>query len=265
MKVRTFGLDWRISLALECLFYFRTCANWQDVIRARLRSVPLERFITRSGMVICFGGSVPWQIFKEIWRSKVYTRAYPKHWHAPRVIVDIGANVGFFSIFAADRWPSSKIYAYEPATENYSCLRRNVEDSHLVQIVVRPEAFAGAVGQASFYLKKESGWHSLNSEGALSTVQVSTTTLEAIIQELAPAPIDFLKIDCEGAEYDALAGCSELLSGHVRFIAMEYHETAENRVTALFEIFERAGMRCWHRPEPRWRTGMLYAVNDMLN
>ncbi len=259
-----FGLDWRISLAQECLFYLRTCANWRDVIRARLRNTPVDRFVTRSGMVVGFTDPIPYQVFQEIWRRQIYTRAYPSDFGDPRVVVDVGANIGFFSLYTAQRWRTARIFAFEPAPENVELLKRNVILSRVERIVVRPAAVAGSVGYATMYLKQESGWHSLIGNGALSAVQVSTTTLDQIIDEVAPAPIDILKIDCEGSEYDALLGRDQLLSEHVRFVAMEYHEIGANGVSALLDIFARAGFRCQYYPEPRWHTGMLYAVNSRL-
>jgi FkbM family methyltransferase len=264
MMLKAFGLDWRISLSQECWFYYRTCANWRSVIRGRLRSAPFDRFEMRTGPVIAFDGDPPWRIFEDIWRYQIYDRKYPKSWHAPRSVVDVGANVGFFSLYAAARWPTARIFAYEPAPENVKWLERNIATSRANQVRIYPLAVAGSVGRATFYLKQESGWHSLWDNGAQSAIETETTTLEAIVARTGSEPIDLLKIDAEGAEYQILRGREQLLARSVRYIVMEYHELHEHQFQELRDILERSGFDCEIFPEPRWKTGMLYAKKPGL-
>ena len=259
--LKTPGLDWRISLAQECWFYFRTCRNWRKVIQARLYGAPLARFEMRGSVVVGFPESPPWQIFQEIWRNQVYTRRYPREWGNPRTIVDIGANIGVFSLYAARRWHQARILAFEPAPDNFHWLEKNAQLSSAWQITCRPVAVAGKSGQADFYLKEESGWHSLIGDGAKSSITVQTTTLDAVLDETGATAIDLLKLDCEGAEYNVLSGRESLLARTVRFVAMEYHEVSGHTVDELTKLFASVGFHTESIPEPRWRTGMLYATN----
>lgn len=258
---KALGLDWRISLAQECWFYFRTCRNWRQVIRGRLDAVPFDRFVMRSGTSIAFPERPPWQIFQEIWRYRVYTRKYPRGWNAPQKIVDIGANIGVFSLMAAQRWCQAHILAFEPSPSNFSWLEHNVRSSHARQITCRPVAVAGTRGEARFYLKGDSGWHSLIGDGAKTSIAVQTITLDDVLNETDAKQIDILKLDCEGAEYDILSTRQAMISWHVRYVAMEYHEISGHTADELTTIFEDAGFYTEIIPEPRWRTGMLYATN----
>ena len=98
----SFGLDWRIPLFRECIFYVRTCRKWRTVVRGRLYQIPFSEFVLWNGQKIHFHGNPPYQIFQEVWRRKQYTPAL--YTASPRVVVDIGANNGFFALYAAARW-----------------------------------------------------------------------------------------------------------------------------------------------------------------
>lgn len=261
--LKALGLDWRISLAQEGWFYFRTCKNWRQVFRSRLRGGNLDKLECRAGQVITLADFSSLQIFQEIWRRQIYTGRYPKRWEEPRVIVDIGANIGIFALFATKKWPLARVLAYEPAPENVVRFERNIRLSHASQICFHPFAVAGTKGRTTLFLKGEPGWHSFWNEGARSAVCVEATTLEAILAEVGSPTIDLLKIDCEGAEYDVLRGRGQLLVENVRFIAMEYHEREDHRVRELTDLFESSGFSCVFHPEPCWGTGMLYATNGV--
>jgi len=261
--LKVLGLDWRISLAAECWFYFRTCANWRLVIQGRLRKMFFDRFELRTGQVIAFPDVPPWQIFQEIWRRFTYTRGYSTDC-SPHLVVDIGANIGFFSFYAAHRWPQAKILAFEPAPENIKWFRRNIESSNANTIFLHPVAVAGLEGQKTLFMKKEHGWHSFWRNGAESEILVETTTLGAIIAQNGCSTIDLLKLDCEGSEYEIFEGCETLLAKYVRFISMEYHEVGGHHVGELQEILHRAGFVFECFPVPGWKTGLLYARNLAL-
>lgn len=253
---------WRYSLALECLFYWRVCRNWRTVVRGRLRQVPFERFELRGGEVLTFEGDPPWHVFSDIWRHQVYSRPPVRLHSDPRVVVDIGANIGCFTLYAATRWPSASIHAYEPAPENFAFLNHNVELSGAEHVSCHSSAVAAVCGTTTLYLKRESGWHSMWGDSTEASLTVPTTTLEDIVAELNGQSIDLLKLDCEGAEYEILDGRESLLAERVNQVAMEYHEVGGHKVQELAALFERAGFRYEIEPAQRWNTGMLYAINQ---
>jgi FkbM family methyltransferase len=211
--------------------------------------------------VITFSGEVPWHMFGDIWRYQVYTRSPVRLAPSPRIIVDIGANVGFFTLYAASRWPKAVIHAYEPAPQNFANLMRNVELSKAERVVCHATAVTGKAGVTTLYLKQDSGWHSIWSHDAESEIRVSTTTLNDIVNEV-DGPIDLLKLDCEGAEYEVFEAAESLLARSVQQIVMEYHELGDRDVAQLTKVLERAGFSLKVEPFPPWNTGMLYAMNQ---
>ena len=264
--VHRLGLDWRISLLAECCFYYTICRNWQAVVRARVRKAPLDHFALRAGPLIQFRGSAPLQILGEIWRKHVYDPPQLQWKRPPQVIVDIGANIGIFSLYAATRWPQARIWAYEPAPENFFWLNRNVHQAPAGQIQALPLAVAAERGLAPFYLKQESGWHSFyrRQDENAAAIEVETVTLPDVLAQTGAARIGFLKMDCEGAEYQILSDRGDWLGQSVETLTLEYHEVGDNRVRRLTSLLEKAGFQCTSFAESRWKTGMLYARNLML-
>lgn len=259
------ALAWRYSLALECWFYYRACQNWQAVISARRRQTQLDRFVLRNGAVIAFAGLPPFQIFQEIYRRNLYTREYPRGWRPPRTVIDIGANIGFFSICASNLYRQANIYAYEPAPENFLLLQKNILASRAAGLRAFQTAVAGVPGRRELFIGEDPGWHSFWHGNGKSSQEVETTTLDEIISQSGSDVVDFLKMDCEGAEYEILRAREKLLGEHVRFIAMEYHEVGSHSLKELKEIMTRAQFAFRVMPDPQWHTGMLYARNLVLD
>lgn len=137
----------------------------------------------------------------------------------PRVIVDVGANVGAFTLWALETWDSLReVHAFEPHPEMFRLLALNTE--------ARPEVkrYAQAVGRKrgdSFL------WYGANNPGESSTHPNNTSTIAAegcavLMEDARNLPLcDLLKLDCEGAEYDIL---NRLLPiARPRHILLEFH------------------------------------------
>jgi FkbM family methyltransferase len=128
-------------------------------------------------------------------------------------------------------------------------------------VFLHQQAVAGEEGAQPLFIGSHSGWHSLMQDlrGASETsIDVPTTDLEGLVTT-AGGRIDFLKIDCEGAEWPLLEGKEGLLRDHVGYVAMEYHELPGKLRADLVSLFERAGFACRAEMPNAWSCGMLYA------
>ena len=85
------------------------------------------------------------------------------------VVLDIGANIGYYTLIAARLVENSgRVYALEPESENFSILRRNVELNNYGNIIVKQEALSNKRGKAKLYKDKLNlGGHSLSRENIL--------------------------------------------------------------------------------------------------
>jgi FkbM family methyltransferase len=132
------------------------------------------------------------------------------------VFVDGGANVGLFTLVAAERvGPTGKVIAFEPGRTVRLRLLENVVLNRFSQVEVIPFALSSAAGQASFRTF-EIGGSALNhltpidgEGGGLETVAL--TTLDAVLIPHDRDRVTLIKLDLEGAEHDALLGAAAIL------------------------------------------------------
>jgi FkbM family methyltransferase len=139
------------------------------------------------------------------------------------VIVDVGANVGAFSVYAAHACPRAVVYSYEPVAANFRLLCGNIAENRLGHRV-RPvqRAVAAKAGTREMRLSA-SPLHTLAPTAvAASAEPVLCTTLADIVRDNGLAHIDLLKLNCEGSEYEILYGSRNALLV-VREVRMEYH------------------------------------------
>jgi FkbM family methyltransferase len=171
----------------------------------------------------------------EIWAYRQYD--YYGYRVAPGdVVVDIGANIGTFSLYAAAVCGASRVISYEPFPDNFRILRSNVEQNQLHIVTCLNKAVAGSGGIRTLRLHPvDSGSHSLVNGTSENTVAVECCTLEDVFREFSLARIDYLKLDCEGAEYEILENAVPTLQ-KVGRISMETHTTPDRTAEDLEKL-----------------------------
>ena len=133
-------------------------------------------------------------------------------------VVDIGANVGYYSITAARLIGSEKrVFSFEPQERVVGKLRRNIELNALSNVVVFPFALADAPGNVTFYVPTEGqeGLGSMRANGRFAvakTVEVEARRLDDVLATLGNPEIGLVKMDAEGAEILILRGATRLLA-----------------------------------------------------
>lgn len=128
-------------------------------------------------------------------------------------VVDIGANIGYYTLLAAELvGEKGKVFAFEPEPSNYDLLLRNVEINGYKNVTVVRKAVSNETGESSLFLSQKGfGQHSLyDSAGSGGTITVDAVSLDDFF-EGEGYPIDIIKIDIEGAEMAALLGMSRVL------------------------------------------------------
>jgi FkbM family methyltransferase len=150
------------------------------------------------------------------------------------VFVDVGANDGYYSIFAATRvGPSGRVVAVEPSSRERVNLHRNLRRNKLNNVTVVAAALGGVPGEVDLRLAQgvHSGHNTLGMFAhddvmAARLERVDMDTLDRLANRLEVPSIDFIKIDVEGAEASVIAGGHGTLRSMQPVLLMEVNDKA---------------------------------------
>lgn len=165
------------------------------------------------------------------------------------VIVDIGANVGIVSIYLAKRFPNVKILAYEAHPHTYSNFLKNIEANNVKNIIPHNLAVYSKDNETLDItldvINTGSSSCFKNDEGQI-TETIPTISLDTIITNNNISSIRYLKIDCEGAEFDILEGSKLIHEIEVQDIGIEIHSFMKSHgkdVESLTELIKKISIK----------------------
>lgn len=194
----------------------------------------------------------------EIFVLELYRAPHPLDVQSVRRIVDVGANVGYSLSYLARRYPAAHIDAFEPHPDHCVQIARNLKVNRLEpRITLHPVAAGVRPGSAWLVDDGTASYVATNCGQGRIPIAVAD-----FFEVVGGAPIDLLKMDCEGGEYDILMS-SRFEQLDVRVLTLEWHATQE-RPFADREIGERLeslGLSLERGPEnqmPGIRSGMLW-------
>jgi FkbM family methyltransferase len=189
----------------------------------------------------------------------------------PKTILDLGANVGFSSLFFARRYPSATIACVEPMADNVRLLKENLELNG-VQATDFPAAIATEDGWIEVEIATQDCGHRVASmpfgmTGTGETVRVQAVAVPSLLKEMSWERIGLLKIDIEGYEgillkercdwlnsVDAL--CLECHEGYgesdLKALALDYGFAPPQEFRGIWLLI-RESDRLTHSPEVLWR------------
>lgn len=149
------------------------------------------------------------------------------------LLVDVGANYGYYSLLWAALRMGNRVVAFEASPKNQTALTDNIAANQLGHVInVRPQAVGQECGVLQFSLGPEdqTGWGGISLGGGEGEkVAVPVVRLDEALADMAR--IDVLKIDIEGADTWAILGAEKLLRD--RRIGWLYFEENKQRMAAL--------------------------------
>ena len=157
-------------------------------------------------------------------------------------IVDIGAHVGYFTILAAKNANLGTVYSVEPHKESIELLKKNLELNNLKNVETINAAIAKTTGRISLYIDKNDqiGNTIIKKNNQNLSENVNALSLEDFMNNNQIEKIDFLKMDCEGAEFEIFYNLDKELLKKIKKISAEIHEYNETvSLEELKEFFEK--------------------------
>ena len=174
------------------------------------------------------------KMFEQIFVNKEYDVKIP---FDPAFIFDLGANVGYASIFFANRFPGSKIFAIEPEENNYRMAEKNLapyKNTRLIKGAVwhQPEVISvvdKGYGEAAYMVEKGTGGN-----------EIRAYTIREIMDLMGASQIDILKVDVEGTEKELFEHGYEEWLPSTKVLITETHDRYKAGCSrALFSMISK--------------------------
>jgi len=166
----------------------------------------------------------------------------------PQIVIDGGANIGNYSQWVHKFSSQAQIYAFEPVTETYEKMCKNVENNKQVVPINRGLFSEKMTKQIHLYTQdKHASLYEIEGvkQKPLGTIEIKLIKGDEFVKEHNIEEIDFLKLDLEGADFDALLGFEEMIKeGNVRIIQFEYgyiNITSKNLLLDFYTFFSEHG------------------------
>lgn len=247
---------WKLTLLFKMISVLK---NWYmyPVVYFRLTKIPKVVFETRNGFKIIIRTepkSTDIHVFTAIWLENIYT--------APTsgTVIDIGSHIGIFCLYALQY--CDRVFCFEPDTNNFNLLVENLKKNKAANVFVFKQACSSKTGNMQFYLSDHDlAAHNLYKKNTESFQEVKTITLEDIFNQNKIESCDFLKMNCEAAEYEIILNSSDNCLKKIRKISIQYHEGPINDLIKKLQDFN---FYVQTRPTSN-TTGFLYATASDLD
>jgi FkbM family methyltransferase len=144
------------------------------------------------------------------------TRLTLEHLKPGDTYVDVGANIGYYTLIAAQRvGPEGKVIAYEPDPKNFSLLEANVALNNLPQVQIFPYALYDKDFEGELFLSENNfGDHRVYSDDIIRPSQKIQLIHGDRHLQLLTQRVNFLKIDTQGAEFFVVKGLQNVLANN---------------------------------------------------
>jgi len=192
------------------------------------------------------------------------------HLDPGRAVIDVGANVGYYSLYMLPRVAS--VHAFEPDSRARKTLERNLSGHS--RAYVHPQAVGATCGTARFVLAESSEVSHVANANESSAVEIEMITIDRFVAENRLS-VTGIKIDAEGADIDVLEGAKATLDSHLPLVLIE---TAPNQPLfqlvlplnyRVFAFVKHLDTHSFHFQEiecdSRERTKMLFLVPPRLH
>jgi FkbM family methyltransferase len=176
-------------------------------------------------------------------------------------VVDIGANIGCFTVMAASIvGPSGRVISIEPEPESYKLLCHNIQLNNLSNVTALNLAISDKNELIELHVSPNSQLTSVFAEVDKREVEgeiimLEGRTLERILDEMKINQVQLIKMDCEGSEYGILESLTPILASRIKQISMEVHEVLGHKPHEITHVLTKLGFQVnQHHPLFAWQS-----------
>lgn len=208
LAARSVGLDIRIIPS----------SRYDFLLLKRRHSIRTIRLFGRPFQIVDCRSFAP--SYREIFKDEIY---HFQSSSASPLVVDCGANCGASVLYFKKTYPQARVVAVEADPAIYQVLRHNVEQQGLQDVITLNKAVTSSALAVKFYQRGADAGSLVDCGDNCTCVEVEPVSLDALLSER----VDFMKIDIEGEEVDAICSCTKLRQAEKLFI--EYHSFSKRR------------------------------------
>lgn len=165
-------------------------------------------------------GEADESVYEEIFVDRDY-RVLDDFLKQASVVVDIGAHIGLFSLYAAV-CGADEIHAFEPEERNYAALKKHMKMNRVNNVRSKNLAVVGTESERKLFISEDSHNHSLFEEGNGEGRPVNTIAISKLMGKIGFC--DVMKMDCEGAEFEIIQAMKAEHFKQIGTLYIEYHQ-----------------------------------------
>ena len=258
---------------------FANIANWPHYFLAKRQPgfAPRRFVTTRNALRFEVTSIALYAVFKEIFLEDFYTiRALAKALPRNPVVIDVGANAGYFCLLLFSKRPDAQAYAYEPIPENHELFTKHLawNPSMARQLRLHHAAVTGRPVESVELFREPDQDQSVTASvfkdfatHNRASVRVPAVTLASIMYDNKLTRVDLLKLDCEGSEYPIVYDTPAELWPAIQSIFLEVHDLDNDRrnVGAITRFLEAQGYRCSHEAAKNGCWALVARRNEMAD
>lgn len=198
-------------------------------------------------------------MYNEIFKKEIYKF---KTFSSAPYIIDGGANIGLATIYFKKTYPNSHIVSFEPDKTISKIFKKNIDSLKLDRVDIIEKGLWNKDGKLTFYSEGTDSGRIQEEKIYGKTIEIEVTSLRPYLNK----PVDFLKLDIEGAETLVLEDCKDLLF-NIKNLFIEYHsfEKKDQTLNILLEIIRSAGFRYYLETVGVTSTNPFVKINSYLD